>query len=401
MRIIQMKNQLIQTNKKMKKLMMLTIFIFTVATVFGQGKNVTKANTLLTKGELAEAAALIEPAIAFEKTMEKGKTWYTRAQIYDKIAASEDESLKSSYPEALKIAAESYQKTKELEKEGSTYHGLATVGYDQLYGTALNKGVEGYNNGDYAAAYLSFMDVAAIAPTDTTGYLYGAMMAQEIENYDNALMNYNKLFELGVYKESAMNSVIYIYLNQKEDPAKALEYVKIAQEKFPEVANYQRQEVDILIKMDKMDDAIIELKDAIEREPENALLVSNLAMLYDMGENYDEAEKNYKKALELEPDNRNALVNLSVLYIGKGDEIMKVVNAMSIKEYNKNIDKAEKDAAIEYAKAIPLLTVVIGNDEKDELGLQNLQAVYAKLKDGDKAEEIYNKRKEYGYVTED
>ena len=396
-----MKNQQIQTNKQMRKLLMLTIFTFTVATVFGQGKNVTKATAALTKGELAEAAELIEPAITFEKTMGKGKTWYTRAQIYDKISASEDESLKAKYPNALELASESYKKTLELEKDGSTYHGLAQVNFDQLYGTALNKGVENYNNSDYAAAYDNFMDVAKISPEDTTGYLYGAMMAQEIENYDNALMNYNKLFDMGVYSESTVNSVIYIYLNQKEDPEKALEYVKMGQEQFPDVSNYQRQEVDILIKMDKMDDAIVELKDAISREPENALLVSNLAMLYDMTEDYEEAELNYLKALEMEPENRNALINLSVLYITKGDKTMKVVNDMSVKDYNKNIDKAEKEASADFNKSIPLLERVMAMDESDELGLQNLQAVYAKLKNGNKANEIYEKRKALGYVSDE
>lgn len=394
---------LIQTinNRDMRKLMMLTIFIFTVATVFGQGKNVTKANSALTKGELAEAAELIEPAITFEKTMGKGKTWYTRAQIYDKISASEEEALKAKYPNALVIASESYKKTLELEKEGATYNGLAQVGYDQLYGRALNKGVENYNNEDYAAAYDNFMDVAAINPTDTTGYLYGAMMAQEIEKYDDALMNYEKLLEMEHYAESVFNSIIFLYLNQKEDPESALKYVKIAQERFPETLNYQRQEVDILIKMDKMDDAIVELKDAMSREPENELLVSNLAMLYDMTEDYVNAELYYIKALEMKPDDRNALINLSVLYITKGDKIMKVVNDMSIKEYSKYIDKAEKNSSIEFKKAIPLLDKVISIDEKDELGLQNLQAVYAKLKDGKKAEEIYAKRKELGYVSDE
>ena len=401
MKTIQMKNQLIQRNKQMKKLMMLAIFICIVATVFGQNKNVTKANSLLTKGELAEAAEMIEPAITYEKTMEKGKTWYIRAQIYDKISESEDEALKAKYPDALKIAAESYKKTIKLEKEGAAYHGLATVNYEQLYGRALNKGVENYNNSDYAAAYDNFMDVAIINPTDTTGYVYGAMMAQEIENYDNALMNYNKLFELDIYTESALSSVIYIYLNQKEDAEKALEYVKIAQKQFPDVHNYKRQEVDILIKMDKMDDAIVELKTAIAREPENALLVSNLAMLYDSTEEYDSAEMYYHEALKMDPANRNALINLAVLFIGKGDKIMKVVNNMSIKEYNKHIDKAEKEAFLEFNKAIPLLEKVITLDENDELGLQNLQAVYAKLRNGDKANEIYEKRLALGHVTEE
>lgn len=386
----------------MKKLMLMAVMmVFAVATSFGQGKNVNKANVAFTKGEYAEAAELIEPAITFEKTKDKGRTWYIRAEIYDKIAASEDEALKAKYPNALEKAAESYKKTLELEKEGSTFYGLSQVAYDQLYGRTLNAGVESYNNGDYETAYQDFMNVTKVNPEDTTGYLYGAMMAQELEHYDDALKNYDKLFSLGNYPTSALGSVIYIYLNEKEDPEKALEYVKMAQEKYPNDNNFQRQEVDILIKMDKLEEAITELKDAIEREPENSLLVTNLAMLYDMTEHYADAEVYYKKALEMEPNNRNALINLAVLYIGKGDAIMKKVNDMSIKEYNKNIDKAEKSSAVEYKKALPLLKTVIEKDPNDELGLQNLQAVYAKLHDGDNATKIYDKRKELGYVTED
>jgi len=399
--IVHMKNQQIQTNNKMKKLMMLTIFLGVVITAFGQGKNVTKANAALTKGELAEAAELIEPAITFEKTMSKGKTWYTRALIYDKISQSEDEGLKAKYPNALQLAAESYKKTLEIEKEGATYKGLAQVGYDQLYGHALNKGVENYNNGNYAAAYDNFVDVSIINPTDTTGYLYGAMMAQELEQYDNALMNYEKLIEMDAYSSNVLSSVIYIYQHQKEDLETALKYLRMGQEKFPEELNFKRQEVDILIKMDKMDEAIEGLKVAIDQDPENALLVGNLAMLYDMTEDLENAEVYYKKALEMEPDNRNALINLSVLYISKGDVVMHKVNEMSIKDYNKNIDAAEKESFAEYNNAIPLLEKVLSLDENDKLGLQNLQAVYAKMKNGNKATEIYERRKALGYVSDE
>ncbi len=408
-----MKNQQIQTNNKMKNVIMLTIFLGAAMTSFGQNKNVTKAANLLTKvgtlmangetaaAELTEAVELIEPATTFEKTMLKGKTWYTRAQIYDKISQSEDEGLRAKYPEALKTAAESYKKTMEMEKEGSSYSGLAQLAYEQLYGRALNKGVENYNNGDYAAAYEHFMDVSTINPTDTTGYLYGAMMAQEIEQYDNALMNYEKLIEMDMYSPSILNSVIYIYQNQKDDHEGALKYVRLGKEKFPEELNFQRQEVDILIKLDKMDEAIIGLKSAIENEPENDVLVANLAMLYDMTGDYTNAELYYKKALEMDNSSRNALINLSVLYISKGDVIMDKVNAMTVKEYSKHIDAAEKEAFAEYRQSIPLLEKVLSLDEKDELGLQNLQAVYAKLKDGNKATEVYEKRKALGYVSDE
>ena len=47
---------------------------------------------------------------------------------------------------------------------------------------------------------------------------------------------------------------------------------------------------------------------------------------------------------------------------------------------------------------MPLLLKVVELDENDELGLQNLQAVYAKLKDGTNATKIYEKRKALGPV---
>jgi len=408
-----MKNQQIQTNSKMKNVMMLTIFLGVTITSFGQNKNVTKATNLLTKVgtlmangesaavELSEAAELIEPAITFEKTMLKGKTWYTRAQIYDKIFQSADESLNAKYPNALKTAVDSYLKTIELEKEGSTFGGLAELAKQQMYDRTLNKGVENYNNKNLEAAYKNFVDVASIKPTDTTGYLYAGMVAQENKQYDNTLVNYEKLIELGEYSTSVIFSVITIYQFEKEELETALKYAKIGQEKFPSELEFQRKEVDILIKMDKLDEAIIGQKTAISNEPNKVVLVANLAMLYDMTNNLDSAEVYYKQALEMEPTNRNSLINLSVLYISKGNKIMEVVNDMTVKEYSKHIDKAEKESSKEYNQAIPLLERVLEMDETDRLGLQNLQAVYAKLKDGKRSTDIYNKRKELGYVSDE
>jgi tetratricopeptide (TPR) repeat protein len=228
--------------------------------------------------------------------------------------------------------------------------------------------------------------------------LYAAMMAQQIDQFDDALMNYNKLFDLGYYPESALNSCIYIELNEKDNPEKALEIVKLAKEKYPENNNFHNQEVDILIKMEKLDEAIAELKIAIEHEPENVTLLTNLGMLCDFNGDPESAAKYYKEALVIEPTNRNALINLAVLYITNGDLINKTAIDMDIKTYNKEGAAVEARAKELWLEALPLLLTVLETDEKDELGLQNLQAVYSKLRDVDNAQKYYDLRKEYGYV---
>ena len=385
----------------MKKVMLFAVAFFTVTVVFGQSKNVNKANAAFTKGELAEAAANIEPAITDAKTSTKARTWYLRGQIYDAIALSEDAEVKKIDPDALAKAAESYRKTIAMEKEGSSYHGLAQIKLDQLSDAVLGRGVEYYQADDFAGAYAAFVDVQIVNPTDTTGYLYAAMMAQQIEQYDDALRNYQKVFDLDYYPEAALNSTIFIELNQNDNPEKALELVKLAQEKYPDNNNFQKQEVDILIKLEMMDEAIEELKEASLREPENALLLTNLGMLYDFNGETNQAIEYYLKALEVEDTNRNALINLAVLYIGNGDAINKEAINMDIKTYNKEGAAVEAKAKAEWSKALPLLNKALSADEKDELALQNLQAVYSKLRDVEKAQMYYDLRKEYGYVTEE
>lgn len=384
----------------MKKVIMMTLAVITAYSAFSQSKNVNKANIAFTKGEFAEAVTLIEPALQDEKTKDKGKTWYTRAQIYGAIANSEDENIRKIDPDALIKASDSYRKVLEIEKEGSNYYGLATINHAQLTGGVMNKGIEHFQNDNFEGALESFVDYSEIMPDDTTGFIYSALMAQQLEEYAEVIKYYEGAFNLGYYPINGLNTVIYYELNQLENPDKAMEYAKLAMEKYPEDNNFRKTAVDILIKMDKIDDAIENLKQAIVGEPDNAMLYSNLGMLYDSQEDYENAVIQYKKALEIDPKNRFSLINLAVFYVGQGDKIMHVVNEMSIKEYNKNIDKAEKDAGVEYNKAVPLLISVVELDENDELGLQNLQAVYAKLKDGDNATKIYEKRKALGYIVE-
>lgn len=381
----------------MKKVLLVFLAVTVAVTVFAQKKNLNKADLALSKGELSEAMALIEPTITDEKTKDVARTWYVRGQIYGAIATSEDETISGLDKDAIIKAIESYDKVLAMTKEGNTYNGLASFNRDQLTGSVLNKGVAAFNNDDYEGALAAFDSYTKIVPDDTTGFIYGALMAQQLKRYEDVVRFYEGCFALDYYTKESLSQVVYYELNKLEDPDKALEYVKLAQEKFPDDHDFKKTEIDILIKMNKLDDAITELKVAIDNEPENAVLYSNLGLLYDSQGEPDAAIEQYKKALEYNPADRFSLINLSVFYVGEGDKVMKVVNDMSISEYRKHIDKAEKEAFIFYNKALPYLEKVLEANDEDELALQNLQAVYAKLRDTPNATKILEKRQELGY----
>jgi len=385
----------------MKKVLMMFLAVTVAFTVSAQKKNLNKATMAFEKGELSEAMVLIEPTITSEKTKDVARTWYVRGQIYGAIASSEDETIFALDDNAITKAIDSYNMVLAMTKDGNNYNGLASFNKDQLVGGVLNKGVAAFNNDDYEGALKAFDDYTKVAPDDTTGFIYGALMAQQLKKYDEVVKYYEGCFALDYYTKESLNQVIYYELNKLEDPDRALEFVELAQEKYPDDNDFKKTEIDILIKMDKLDEAITELKVAIENEPENASLYSNLGLLYDSQEQPEAAIEQYKKALDYNAADRFSLINLSVFYIGEGDKVMKVVNDMSISDYRKNIDKAEKEAFAAYNQAVPYLKKVLEASPDDKLALQNLQAAYAKLKDSDNASKILEKRQELGYAEKD
>jgi len=385
----------------MKKLIMLMLAVTVSLSAFAQPKNVNKANTAFGKMEYAEAIALIEPAILDEKTKDKGRTWYIRAQIYGAIAMSDDESVQAIDPDALMKGVESYKKVLEIEKEGSNYGGLSEINLGQLTGTVMNKGVEAYQADDYETAMYAFDAYTKVVPEDTTGYIYAALMAQQLERYEDVVKYYQGSFDIGYYPKSALNTVVYYQLNKLDNPDKAMEYIKLAMKQYPEDNDFRKTAVDILIKMDKIDEAIAELKVTIEEEPENSMLYTNLGLLYDSQEKYELAVEQYEKALEINPADRFSLINLAVFYIGLGDKINKQAIDMDVATYRKEGAAFEEKAKVEWNKAVPFLEKVLEADDADELALQNLHAVYFKLKDYDSAKKMETRRRELGYITDE
>jgi tetratricopeptide (TPR) repeat protein len=108
----------------------------------------------------------------------------------------------------------------------------------------------------------------------------------------------------------------------------------------------------------------------------------------------------YNKALEIDPNDRFSLINMAVFYIGQGDKINHKLTDLSMAEYRKVGEKMEEQAKTEWMKAIPFLETVLETDDADELALQNLHAVYYKLRDVPNATKIEKRRRDLGYIVE-
>ncbi len=385
-----------QNRDTMKRVTLLAVFSLVAVFALAQSSAVNKAETFRKDGKLAEAKPLVDQAIEHEKTKDKGKTWYVRGQVYEDIATSADPAVTSIDSDAANKAIEAYAKVQNMEKEGSTYYSFAQIRIDNMWAAFLNAGASKYGEGDYESAINNFLICQKVKPMDTTAYLYAGAAAQSAEKYDLALESYYKLVELGSKKADVYGSLIALEKLHNRDTAKAMALVQEALEHNPGNDGLKREEINLLIMTNKLEDAKAKLLATIEDDPDNHQLYYSLAYMYDETGDDDNAVKSYEQALGIKPDFFEANFNLAVLLYNKGAEKYKEANNLSIQEYQKKGADIEAEGKEWLAKSLPYWEAAYGAKQDDLATISNLQSVYVRLKMNDKAEEMAKRAEELG-----
>jgi tetratricopeptide (TPR) repeat protein len=371
----------------MKKLVSLVVFCLMFGGLSAQNSAVNKAAQFREDGELMKAKEQIDLATAHEKTMDKPKTWYTKGEVYEAIAFSDDAAYADMHEEAFNEAVAAFTKAKTMD-EGGSYDGLSAVKIDNMWGTMINNGAEAYNEEDFEQALYYFEKSATLKPEDTTAYYYAGIAAQQGENYDAALENYYKLIDLDYHNEDIYSSVIYLERSQNNDNDKALEVIEQAREQFPDNQALMKEEINLLIITEQTDKAKAKLERAIEADPDNANLYYNLAYISEQIGDDEEAVANYKKAIEADPGYFDATFNLAVNHYNKAAEILKAANDMDLRTYQKEGKAIEEKAKVEFSSALPYLEKAHEIKPDDRIVMETLQTVYVQLQMNDKAEAV-------------
>ncbi|MDP4680363.1 MAG: hypothetical protein NWS46_08365, partial [Cyclobacteriaceae bacterium] len=334
----------------MKKLLIICLILGAAEFAYPQKGSVTKASAYLAKNDLASAKAEIDMAITIEKNSDKAKTWFERGRIYQAIATSEDESLRSLDSDAIAKTMESFQKVKSMENETAPQVILADQNIASLWGKFINDGGTVYGEDHFEEAYENFLKALLVKPSDSLTLLYAGVCAQQVENYANTLKHYYKLDELGYGSVDVYATLVYIERAINTDEESALKVVKKAQQKYPNETRFGQEEISILINLKRLDQAKNKLIESIKEDPENASLHLNLAIMYDniagtMMEDdtkkeegkktYELALVEYLKTIEIEPDNYVANYNAGALYVNQAKEFYDKVNGMDLKTYQK------------------------------------------------------------------
>ncbi|SUZ66636.1 uncharacterized protein METZ01_LOCUS19490 [marine metagenome] len=444
---------------------------FIVNNVYSQYKgNVNKAEAYLNKSELKtdigekrslliDAKGEIDLAMTIEKNNIKARSWYVQGNVYSAIA----KQFLDIDPNAIEKAAESFKSIGDKIKTNDiSLIQNANVGLQNLSSHFVNQAIlalQGTGEPNYEIAYEEFVNSLKIYPKDTLGLLYGGYVAEQLNKYDVALGFYNQLIEMNILTKKNTNTIYQNSINilfnhcdlfdECDSFVKSMKLITEGKNIFPENNYYPSIEINIAMRLNKVDDARKKIDNQLKADPTNASLHFNRAVLYynlglALGENLEFSDKEkldtldivykisieaYQKSLEFDENNEKAIIYMIDAYKAYAKPYYdqeRNLDFIALKgKYQSESNRLKKEGndrlsgAVVYAKAymnlkgdeisdddigslypvfsiiedykslISILKISINRDKTNIEHLEVLRNAYIKIKDYVNAEKIY------------
>ncbi len=413
-------------NKMKKQILALTIGLLSVAT-FAQKNELKAVDKAVRKDDFKTAKKTIESID--ENAVEdkyKAKYYYLKGSAYGESN--------------VKKAAEAYNKLFAYEKEigKAKYTKLAQPKLEGLIQFVSEKAIKLYNvDKNFKQATENFYLTYMLSPNDTIFLYNGAVSASQAKEYDRSLTYFQKLKEIGytgiktqylatdkegkedlfpskITRDIAVKTgshsnpvdkkteskqadiikrIAYVYVNQGK-PELAIAALEEARKDNPNDLNLILNEADMYVKLKKMDKYSELMKKAIELDPKNPILYSNLGIVNKNQNKLKEAIGFFKKAVELDPKNGESFLNLASAILA-GEKAI-------VEEMNKNLNNFKKYEELEgkqkelYKNALPYL--IKGDNIKRSFEtvrtLLNIYDILEMEKEADALRPIYKKMRD-------
>jgi len=274
-----------------------------------------------------------------------------------------NETISSFKPELLNFAIKLGEEKKYKESGDVLYaiYLLDKKDQETLYYAANYEA----NGNDYDKALEYYKELRALNYTGEGTLYFAKNKATGVEDsYSNKKMRDN-LIELGSHnspreeklpsKKREIIKNISIILLEKGKLEEAKTAIEEARKENPDDADLMITEANIYLKLNDNVNYKRLISEAIEKRPNDEVLVFNLGVTCANAKQYDEAEKYYNRAIELKPDFLSAYINLADLILKPDSKLVDEMNnwTFSPKDLKRNdVLKAERKKI--FLKAMPL-----------------------------------------------
>ena len=352
----------------MKKLILSMALIGATTLAFGQKKVVRSAQKNFKSGDLTEAMTDIEAASADPETSTDPATYLLKAQIETKMFGS-DSSNSASTVETGRAALSTYNKA--FEMAGSNKEdGVGEEIYEEdlpgvpdnlrpysiytLKNMAFDKALERYNNEDQEMAY-EFFDLAGeIDLTDTTVHYNAGYIANELGKFEEAKKHFEYLIDVEEYnKLNVYYLLVQILTGEDNNPEAAYDMIMAGREDYPEDKILAEYEIQLLLQLNKMDEAMASIQEALKNDPNNAGILLRSGYLKEQAGDMDGALEDYKKSVVADPEFYDGNYYTGALLLEKSRAIVVELGALSDEEWEKRSESMNKESNGYYKDAIP------------------------------------------------
>lgn len=408
---------------KSKYVILASALLISVAT-FAQKDQIKSAEKALKNGDAQGALSILKDAenlVVNAKDVEQAQYYFVKGNAYLDLATKKVDESKS-----LSLAAESYKKLIDLEKESGKlkYSTQAATSIAQIKGNLINSAIADTQANKNAEGAKKLYDAYLLDKKDTINLYYAASTSVNAQDYDSALPMYEELkkinysgkgtsytalnkasgnedgfntanerdlaVKLGTHEKPKTESIpskrgeIYknlaLILVQKGRTEDAKKAIADARKTNPEDSSLLLTEANLYLETKDFDTYKKLVGEALEKDPKNADLLFNLGVISGNAKNPADAEKYYLKAIEINPGYTNAYLNLAALKLEAEkpiiDEMNKLGNsAKDMKRYD--VLKAQRESV--FKGVIPYLKKANELDPKNEDVAKTLLGVYKAL----------------------
>jgi len=379
----------------MKKLILSMAMVAVASVAFGQKKVVKEAEKGFKQGTLDAALTAIEGATTNPETSGDPATFLLKAQIQTKMFAR-DSSNTMETVEIGNQAISTFSKAFEMAGSNKTSPVGKAVYAEELPGIPENlkpysllslknisfdKALKMYEEENLEMSYEFFNLAREIDKADSTIHYNAGFLANDLGRFEDAKRHFNYLFEIpGYNKTNAYYFMVQILSTEEKNPEAAFDIVTKARKEYPNDRVLAEYEIQLLLQLNKMDEAMAQIKDALANDPNNAGLLLRSGYLKEQAGDLEGAMQDYKKSVAVDPNFFEGNYYTGALLLEQAQKELNSLNDLSDAEWEKQSPIVGKKADANYNESIAFFTkaLEIKPDNTDIMII--LFQVYSRLK---------------------
>ncbi len=390
----------------MKKLILSLALVGATTLAFGQKKVVREAEKGYKSGNYQAALTAIDAAATNPETSGDPATFLLKAQIQTKLFGADSSNTMetvrtgvgalTTYNKAFEMAgsnkAAGVGKTVYAEDLPGVPDNVRPYSIMTLKNLSFDKGIDRYNVDDLEMAYEFFNLAGEIDLQDTTIHYNAGFLANDLGKFDEAKKHFGYLLEVpGYNKLNAYYFMIQILSTEEKNPEAAFELVTNAKAEYPTDKVLAEYEIQLLLQLNKMDEAMTQIKDALANDPNNTGLLLRSGYLKEQAGDTEGALVDYKKSVEVDPNFFEGNYYTGALLLEQATKMLNTLNDLSDAEWEKQSPIISKQADENYKTSIGYFSkaLEIKPDNTDIMII--LFQVHTRLKNTAEAEALNKK----------